>query len=190
MNWETLYQENDMGWDRGDISPALTHALKHGLSAEHRILIPGCGLGHEVLALVRLGFDVTALDIAPSAIKILRHALDKENLSATLVCGDLFEYEAKLPFDAIYEQTCLCALPPENRAAYAKKIQTWLRYDGVLYFSMMQTGEPGGPPYHCDWAEMKQLFDAARWHWQEQAPLLVSRPKGNRFELVFRLVRR
>jgi len=190
INWEDLYQENNMGWDRGGISPALTHALAHGLENTPRILIPGCGLGHEVLELARLGFDVTALDIAPTAIQRLKDTLQQENLEATLICGDLFDYKPKTAFDAMYEQTCLCALPLERRAAYAAKIQSWIRSGGSLYFSMMQTGEASGPPFHCDWLEMQQLFDDEHWQWQNEAPQYIPRPKGKRFELAFRLVRK
>jgi len=108
MNWDALYQENNMGWDRNGISPALNHALAHGLKPSQRVLIPGCGLGHEVIELARRGFDVTGLDIAPTAIQRLEDALRQENLKATLVCHDLFDYQPNEPFDAVYEHVFVC----------------------------------------------------------------------------------
>jgi len=188
--WEDLYQQGDTGWDRGEMSPALTHWLESGLNKEQRILIPGCGRGYEVIELARLGFDVTALDIAPSAIESLKNSLKQEGLHATLICGDLFDYQTTTPFDAVYEQTCLCALPLELRSAYASHIKAWLKPQGSFYFSMMQTGEKEGPPFHCDWADMQCLFGAEDWLWQQKPPLLIARPKGKRFELAFRLIRR
>jgi len=190
MNWEDLYQQGDIGWDRAGISPALNYALAHGLRSEHRLLIPGCGLGHEVVELARCGFDVTGLDIAPSAAQSLEQRLQQDGLNATVVCGDLFDYQPEQSFDAIYEQTCLCAIPVERRSAYVAKLHAWLKQDGVLYFAMMQTGAVGGPPFHCDWMDMNQLFDDEHWQWQEQAPAVIPRPKGKRFELAFRLQRR
>ncbi|MDQ6990154.1 MAG: methyltransferase domain-containing protein [Mariprofundaceae bacterium] len=124
--WETLYQQGNMGWDRGEVSPALTHWLASGLHKNQRILIPSCGRGHEVLELARLGFDVTALDIAPTAIKALNRALTENDLHANVMCGDLFHYEPEQAFDAIYEQTCLCAIAPDQRQAYANKLYHWL----------------------------------------------------------------
>ncbi|MDQ6974854.1 MAG: methyltransferase domain-containing protein [Mariprofundaceae bacterium] len=185
--WEALYQQGDTGWDRGEISPALTHWLASGLHKDQRILIPGCGRGHEVLELASLGFDVTALDMAPTAIEALNRVLTAKGLQATVICGDLFDYEPEQAFDAIYEQTCLCALHPKQRQAYADKIEHWLQVDGKLYFSMMQTGEEGGPPYHCDWLDMQKLFSSNQWQWMDTAPTIIPRPKGKRYELAFLL---
>lgn len=185
--WETLYQQGEMGWDRGESSPALSHWLASGLHKNQRILIPGCGRGHEVIELASLGFDVTALDMAPTAIEALNHALEAKGLQATVICGDLFHYKPEQAFDAIYEQTCLCALSPEQRQAYADKIYQWLKADGNFYFSMMQTGEEGGPPYHCDWLDMQKLFSSPQWQWMNTPPAIIPRPKGTRYELAFLL---
>jgi len=190
MDWEALYQQGDTGWDRGTISPALQHWLDRGdFRTGQRILIPGCGRGYEVIALAKLGFDVTALDLAPSAIDAVKQGLQEAGLSATLVCSDLFDYQPKQHFDAIYEQTCLCALPVEQRKAYEQSLFTWLKPKGVLCLSMMQTGEQGGPPFHCDWLDMKALFAAERWQWQQEPPFFIARPSGVRFELGFALHR-
>jgi len=187
--WEELYQQGDTGWDRGMSSPALQHWLNHGLTSKQNILIPGCGRGHEVIELAQLGFQVTALDLAPSAIAALKQSLLQENLHATVICNDLFSYQAEQTFDAIYEQTCLCALPLEQRQAYANQIFNWLKPEGKLYFSMMQTGEPHGPPYHCDWLDMRQLFPSDQWAWPTSPPTLIPRPKGTRYELAFLLTK-
>jgi len=190
MDWEALYQQGDTGWDRGTISPALQYWLDRGdLKAGQRILIPGCGRGYEVIALAKLGFDVTALDLAPSAIDAVKHGLQEAGVSATLVCSDLFDYQPKQHFDAIYEQTCLCALPVERRKDYEQCLFEWLKPKGVLCLSMMQTGEQGGPPFHCDWLDMKALFTAGRWQWQQEPPFFIARPSGVRFELGFALHR-
>ena len=62
--WEARYREGNTGWDRGDASPALSSWLETGALAPCRTLVPGCGRGHEVIALTRQGFEVTALDFA------------------------------------------------------------------------------------------------------------------------------
>lgn len=188
MDWETLYQQKDTGWDRGEISPALHHWLETGrLVAGQRVLIPGCGRGYEVVELAKRGFDVTALDLAPSAIAAVKQALYDANLTATLICSDLFDYQPDKNFDVIYEQTCLCALPVEQREAYEQCLYSWLKGNGVLLLSMMQTGEKGGPPFHCDWLDMHALFVEKRWQWQQEPPFMIPRPKGLRFELGFTL---
>ncbi|PCI41694.1 MAG: thiopurine S-methyltransferase [Proteobacteria bacterium] len=188
LDWEDLYQQGDTGWDRGMISPALQHWFDtNELKAGQRVLIPGCGRGYEVIALAKRGFEVTALDLAPSAIDAVKQGLQEAGLSATLVCSDLFDYQPKQGFDVIYEQTCLCALPVERREDYEQCLFSWLKRDGILCFSMMQTGEQGGPPFHCDWLDMKVLFSEKRWQWPGEPPIFIPRPSGLRFELGFML---
>ena len=100
--WEDRYQKNKAHWDRGEISPNLLYWLETELLKPCRLLIPGCGNGYEVLALAERGFDVVAIDIAPSPIENLRKALQRQQLNAELIQTDFFTWENTEPFDAIY----------------------------------------------------------------------------------------
>ena len=188
-DWEALYQEGDTGWDRGETSPALYHYLDAGeFEGVKSVLVPGCGRGYEVIELAKRGFDVTALDLAPSAIAHLQQALQDEDVEANVVCMDIFNYVPNQAFDAVYEQTCLCAIEPGQRQAYADAVYDWLKPSGKLLFNMMQTGDAGGPPFHCDFMDMKALFSSDKWAWQERPPLMITRGKGRvspRFELGY-----
>ena len=66
----------------------------------------------QLLELVRYGCEVTAVDIAAQPVARLRAELEAAGLSADVVQADLLEWQPDAPFDAIYEQTCLCALAP------------------------------------------------------------------------------
>jgi len=183
--WEGKYHNNEPGWDRGDSSPALLAWLKELKPC--RILVPGCGRGHEVIELARRGFDVTAVDIATPAIDHMQEMLEKEKLTATLIHGDLFGLELA-PFDAIYEQTCLCAIQPSQRVEYENWLHGHLKPGGQLLALFMQTGVDGGPPFHCDTSEMKELFNNSRWQWPESEGDAVPHPSG-RHELAHLLIR-
>jgi len=181
-DWEERYQQGDTGWDRGTTSPALHTWLDSGALKPCRILIPGCGRGHEVVTLAGLGYDVTAVDIAPSATAHLQQQLVDAGVTATVICDDLFNYQSATPFDAIYEQTCLCAIQPEQRSEYEACICRWLRPGGELFALFMQTGAEGGPPFHCDLQQMHQLFNSDHWLWSSHEPIRVPRKSG-RFEI-------
>ncbi|PIP02322.1 MAG: thiopurine S-methyltransferase [Zetaproteobacteria bacterium CG12_big_fil_rev_8_21_14_0_65_54_13] len=185
--WEERYQRGETGWDRGGASPALSQLLEQ-LPAKARVMVPGCGHGHEVVALAKRGFVVTAIDIAPSPITHLREKLQQNNLQAELIHGDLFTYLPEHGFDAVYEQTCLCAIEPQQRKDYAALLHNWLKPDASLYAQFMQTGSAGGPPYHCDLLSMHVLFDDCRWQWPATEPALIPHRNG-RFELAYRLRR-
>ncbi len=187
-DWELLYQQKDTGWDRGCPSPALQAWIDQSVFyAGQKVLVPGCGYGYEVLALAQLGCQVTALDLSVTALKALQAKLDAHQLQATLVCDDLFAFQADQFFDLVYEQTCLCAIPLDQRQAYQDCLYGWLKPEGILCFLMMQTGSVGGPPFHCDWLDMRQLFAQHRWQWQDRVPMMIPRPTSSRFELAFQL---
>lgn len=54
-----------------------------------RVLDLGCGIGRHTVALARMGFAVTAADVAPSGLATCAAWLAREGLSATLACHDM-----------------------------------------------------------------------------------------------------
>lgn len=188
-HWESRYQAGKTGWDRGAPSPALQRWLSEGTLAPCRILVPGAGRGHEVVALAGAGFEVTAVDVSPTPVQVLRERLAGEELSAAVVQADLLDWQPDEPFDAVYDQTCLCALEPRHWDDYTDRLHGWLRPGGRLFALFMQTHREGGPPYHCDLATMEALFHGERWQWPAESPQPVSHPSGLE-ELATILVRR
>lgn len=166
--WESRYQTGTIGWDRGVSSTNLNYWLDNDLLKPCRILVPGCGNGYEVLTLAKLGFDVVAIDIAPTAIDNLQALLNKESLNAELILGDFFTWQPDEKFNAIFEQTSLCALPPELWEQYESQLHQWLKPQGEILAAFMQTDREGGPPYHCEMNNMKTLFPATRWNWSKE----------------------
>jgi len=164
--------------DRGESSPALAHWLQTGQVPEGRVLVPGCGHGHEVAELVRAGRHVTAVDIAAQPVMRLTGQLTELGLHANVVQADLLRWQPAEPFDAVYEQTCLCALDPDHWTAYEQRLRDWLLPGGRLLALFMQTGGEGGPPFDCPLPEMRSLFDAAHWEWPGEPPLAVPHPNG------------
>ena len=70
-DWESRYQTKDMPWEKGEPSPGLVDFLAaHSKLKRGKILVPGCGTGHDVRAWAKAGFEVTGYDLAPSAIKL------------------------------------------------------------------------------------------------------------------------
>lgn len=176
--WENRYQTTNTPWDRGETSPALLQWLDSGELAPCRVLVPGCGRGYEVVELARRGFEVVALDFAPSAVRHLQEVLALKGLTGEVLEADVLVWTPLRPFDAIYEQTCLCALPPGAWAAYGARLRDWLRPEGLLFALFMQTGREGGPPFHCDMEAMRALFSPDQWEWSGAPFCEVPHPAG------------
>lgn len=187
--WRQRWLDGNTGWDRGTASPALRHWLDGGFVPPGRILVPGCGNGYEVDTLAAAGFRVTALDIVPEPLEALRDRLAERGLQAEVVQDDVFTYRPATPFDAVYEQTCLCAFRPDARPAYAAQLARWLRPGGTLLALFAQTPWRKGPPFHSSPEQMRELFGADQWLWPDQADLTVPHEAGFH-ELGYRLTRR
>ena len=176
--WENRYQQGKTGWDRGEASPNLLYWIEHNHLKPCRILVPGCGNGHEVLTLAEKDFDVVAIDIAATPIDSLGKALAAKDLHAELIQTDFFTWECEKPFDAIYEQTSLCALHPDEWRIYENCLYNWLKPKGNLLAQFMQTGQDNGPPFHCEMTVMADLFNVGKWLWSEEHKTQVTHSEG------------
>jgi SAM-dependent methyltransferase len=195
--WQQRFDKNETGWDRGGPSPQLLLWLNSGDLKPCRIAVPGCGTGWEVVELAQRGFDVVGLDYTAAAVEKTRARLNSLDLKAEVIQADVLTYQPAQLFDAVYEQTCLCAIHPEHWFDYAQQIQRWTKTGGSLwglYMQMLRTAasEEGviqGPPYHCDINAMRALFTEKAWIWPKPPYAKVDHPNLSH-ELALQLVRR
>ena len=183
--WTERFRAGDTPWDRGAANPQLLSWLRTGLLKPCRILVPGCGAGHELAVLAAAGFEVTGLDYSPEAVARARGNLERAGQKAAVVEADALAWMPDRPFDAVYEQTCLCALYPDHWRAYADQLHRWIAPEGLLYALFVQMPRPGaaegrieGPPYHCDIHAMRALLPAPKWAWTPPPYPRTSHPRG------------
>jgi hypothetical protein len=68
--YEKIYAKGSRpGWDIGKPHPGLMELLNNDRLALGRVLIPGCGLAHDTIALAEKGFEVLAFDFSTHAIR-------------------------------------------------------------------------------------------------------------------------
>jgi SAM-dependent methyltransferase len=178
IDWEGRYREGTAGWERHGLNPAFLDWRDAGALMPCRILVPGAGRSLEPVALAEAGFDVTVVDAAPSAVAMQRAHFERLKLTARAQQEDLFTWAPDAPFDAIYDQTCLCALPPGLWPSYVRRLHQWLRPNGALFILFMQSDRPSGPPFHCDLRAMHGLFGTPWWAWPDKLPGTVTHPSG------------
>lgn len=194
--WQQRFTSGQTPWDRGAAHPQLQQWLDQGLlSPADRVLVPGCGRGHELEALARAGVPVLGLDYAPAAVALARERVAGLPIAA-VEQADVLQWQAPEPLQRVYEQTCLCALHPDHWQAYAAQLHRWLAPGGLLLALFMQArrddaaeGRIEGPPYHGDINAMRALFPASLWDWP--APPYAAVPHGQGWqELAVPLRRR
>lgn len=195
--WQERFEKKETGWDRGSPSPQLLAWLDRGELQPCRIAVPGCGSGWEVVELAKRGFDVVGIDYTAAAVQKTRALVDAQGLKAEVIQADVLNYQPENKFDAVYEQTCLCAIHPEHWLAYSQQLVKWLKPEGSLWVMFMQMLRPAaseegvihGPPYHCDINAMRVLFSEKAWIWPKPPYAKVAHPNLSH-ELALRLVRR
>ncbi len=182
--WAQRFQTGQTGWDRGSASPQLLAWLDAGSLQPCRIAVPGCGKGWEVAELARRGFEVVGIDYTAAAVEQSRRHCAESGVVAHIVQADVLRYQPERPFDAVYEQTCLCAIHPEFWLRYAAQLRSWLPPGGGLWMLLMQMLRPEatasglieGPPYHCDINGVRALFPEADWVWPAPPYARVAHP--------------
>ncbi|PRX41741.1 methyltransferase [Salegentibacter salegens] len=144
--WSQRYEQNQTGWDIGEISTPLKHYIDQFKDKELKILIPGAGNAYEAEYLFKQGFkNVYVADISKKPLRNLKTRFP-DFPDEQLLQIDFFDIEDS--FDLILEQTFFCALPVDSRQAYAKKSAELLKENGILsglLFSFPLT--ENGPPF-------------------------------------------
>ncbi len=167
LDWQARFQAERTPWERPSLNPAFLSWRSSGALSPCRVLLPGAGRSGEPLALARDGFDVTVVDLTRTAAAVQRVRLESAGLRGAVHQADLLAWTPDAPFDAVYDQTCLCALPPAVWPDYAARLHSWLRPGGRLFILFMQTGQPDGPPFDCPPDRMRTLFGAG-WTWPDR----------------------
>jgi SAM-dependent methyltransferase len=179
MDWDQRYQAGDMPWEKGGPAPPLLEWLQTRGALHGKILVPGCGYGHDVRAIAAVSPDakVVGLDISPLAIKRAREFPVAGQEVYEL--GDLFNLGQDFSgeFQWVFEHTCFCTMDPQQRAAYVRTIAGALRPLGFLlaifFLNPWDEGEEpaeGGPPFGVSITELDQLFEPAFEQIEERHP--------------------
>jgi SAM-dependent methyltransferase len=143
--WDVRYLGGMTPWDGAGVPAQLELWLEsRSTGAPLKVLVPGCGAGHEVRAFAARGHEVLAIDFADAAIEAARRALGP--LATRLRKADFFDFEAA-PFDLVYERAFLCALPRRLWPQWAARVAELLRPGGELAGFFYLDDNDRGPPF-------------------------------------------
>ena len=158
--WNARWQENNTPWDIQGATPALIAWQKqHGVKNQ-KIMVPGCGRGHDAYYLAKQGAWLDALDYAPDATLTAKETYSHKKINWRV--QDVTKLTEQNQYDRIWEYTCFCALSPELRPAYLDGIQTALKLGGA-YWGMVFLAVPNpdsGPPFQITPEAFKRLLES------------------------------
>jgi methyl halide transferase len=159
-DWQRHYDENDLGWDLGQVAPPFIRLWQEGKLPLGKVLVPGCGRGHEVLFLAENGFEVTGVDYSAGAVRHLENALKERNLKGRILHQDFFSLDNshESVYDLVIEQTFFCAIAPRQRQDYVQNVARILKPGGTLAGLFYHTDKEGGPPYNTTREDIETHF--------------------------------
>jgi len=163
--WIEAWSAGHTPWDTGRAVPDLVELVASGSLPEGRALVPGAGSGYDVLALASETREVIGLDLAEGAKRRFDALREDAGISperAKLIVANFFEYQPEKPFDMIWDFTFLCALKPEMRRTWARRIDELLAPGGeliTLIFPGVDKGPTEGPPYAMSPELLKSILE-------------------------------
>ncbi|MDZ4802588.1 MAG: class I SAM-dependent methyltransferase [Bryobacteraceae bacterium] len=166
--FDVLYKKAEGDQDR--IPWVAAHANSSVLEWLHRelpeaagrsALVVGCGLGEDAEALAQHGFNVTAFDIAPTAIEWARQRWADSRVQ--YVCADLFNLPSDWTraFHFVLECYTVQALPPQLRPQTIAAVASLVGDNGRLLVVARARNEqdpPGDMPWPLTEHEIR-LFE-------------------------------
>lgn len=150
IDWRDRYREENTPWDLGGPHPELARRLERGdprlvPRGGGRAFVPGCGRGHDALALARAGWEVVAMDAVPE----LEEAWPAGVGGLRFAVGDALAYEDEA-FDLLFEHTFFCAIPRQSRSEYGAMARRLVAPGGALcalVFPIDRPADREGPPH-------------------------------------------
>ena len=159
-DWENHYETNDLGWDLGEVAPPFVRLWEERKLSPCKVIIPGCGRGHEAIFLAEHGFQITAVDYTCGAVRLLDDALKTKHLSGKVLRHDFFELDSSYnnSFDLMLENTFFCAINPIMRQKYVATAERILKSGALLVGLFYETGKEGGPPFNTRKVDIEENF--------------------------------
>lgn len=160
--WQNIYREGKARWDLAGPTPVFERLAATADYPAGKMIVLGAGRGHDARMFAKHGFQVTAIDFAPEAIRAM-YALAQPGARHGIIQADMFELPDLLheQFDYVLEYVFFCAIDPSRRAEYADVVARLLRTGGRYIALAFPLGDhEGGPPFAVDTDELVGLLAA------------------------------
>ena len=123
-DWNQRYREKDTPWDSQRPSRELREILDQSAIPKGRALEFGCGTGTNAIFLAEQGFDVTAIDVASSALEIARRRAATAGVNVEFLETDVQDFGQNCePFQFLFDRGCYHCVRRVDMHAYREMLK-------------------------------------------------------------------
>ncbi len=178
--WSDSYHNDRTPWDLGEAHPELRRRLAIdsglGCGSVGTAYVPGCGRGHDAVALADAGWRVIASDFAPAVATEVSRLLAPSG--GEFLLGDSLRFGG--PVDLWFDHTFFCAIPPARRDEYGMAATRAVRPGGRVVSIVFPVGPSDldtGPPFSMTTSDLTVALGSAFVTLEDDE---VTRPVGRR----------
>ena len=159
--WDKAYRGTGMpGWDAGRVATQLNKAVEEGKVKPGKALVLGCGTGTNAVFLAQKGFEVTGLEVAPTALNIAEAKAREAGVKIRWIVADAANPPHMEPFDFIFDRGCYHHVRWVNLDGYVAAISRLTKPGGqFLLLSFRASGRQGKP--RVKESQIRKDFSAA-----------------------------
>jgi 2-polyprenyl-3-methyl-5-hydroxy-6-metoxy-1,4-benzoquinol methylase len=149
-HWESRYLTAERPpWDTGRPSAELVRRLGQFPIPRTRAVEFGCGTGTNAVWLAQQGFDVTGLDISPTAIRLAEQQARAAGVAVRFLAADVTELpDLGEPFPFFFDRGCYHAVRRVNAAGFLRELDRFTApgaWGVVLTGNANEERKPGPP---------------------------------------------
>ena len=147
--WDAPYRRERLpGWDVGRPCSHLVKAVEDKTFKPGRAIVFGCGSGTNAIYLASKGFEVTGVDVSPTALAIAAEKAHQADVEVDWMLADVVALPKLQPYDLIFDRGCYHHICQYDSPGY---VETLRRLSHAGTRAMILAGSPadgsnGGPP--------------------------------------------
>jgi SAM-dependent methyltransferase len=133
-NWDEIFRrDNSPPWEDSRPNPKFLSLIQSYCRPDMKVIEIGCGLGHNALALRKMGIDVLATDHSENAIRRLVEMAEKARIPIKNRILNLMEIPSDFEhFDLVFDKGCWHSFFELNvRIKYVNQICKLLKKNGI-----------------------------------------------------------
>jgi methyl halide transferase len=158
-SWDADYRgAKPPAWDIGRPADELQKVVNQGTVPKCRVVDLCCGSGTDAVFLASHGFDVTAIDVAPTALAQAKQKATKAGVSVRWILADVLNPPNLKPFDFLYDRGCYHVVRDQNLAAYLETVRR-VSHPGSQFLLLSARREQQAPPSSPGVTEEELRYD-------------------------------